>query len=115
MRSKRTLIVTTCLAPLLLVGCDRRTDPQDFQVPAGVSVGPPRAAPMTGALAVPGQEPVEQLEAEAPPGEAVDTVPGAAAPAGTQPPAAETLPEPAPPATTDEEPTSGSSADVEPS
>jgi hypothetical protein len=42
--------------PILFLGCDR-TDVMDQPIPAGVSVHPPRAAPATGSLALPGEEP----------------------------------------------------------
>jgi hypothetical protein len=44
------------LLPLLVGGCGD-SGPPDDRIPAGVSVDPPRRAPETGSMAVPGDDP----------------------------------------------------------
>lgn len=82
MHPLRRLIACALVAtPLLVAGCDG-SDRTENPIPAGVSVHPPRQAPQTGSLVLPGQDSaaVEQPGMEQP---------GTAQPATGQPGAAE--------------------------
>jgi hypothetical protein len=73
MRPKQIAPIVLCCA--LAAGCAERDPRPEFEreqdaVPVGVEVTPPRSAPETGSVTVPGQEPDEPLVV----GEEGDTV-----------------------------------------
>jgi len=54
--------ILLCAVPVFFLGCERPEE-RGPEIPAGVSVDPPRRAAETGSLTLPGQEPDQRLEA----------------------------------------------------
>lgn len=72
-RMARCWVGLLVAAPLGLLGCERSEQPP-YAIPAGVSVDPPRRAPETGSMTLPGQEPSAPLPAGAEVPMVTDTV-----------------------------------------
>jgi hypothetical protein len=68
------LVCVLFATPLLVAACEHPQERRD-PIPPGVSLDPPRQAPATGSLGLPGQEPAAPLPAGAEEPVLTDTVP----------------------------------------